>query len=196
MMTTLYVCCIICVFFVVNGTNTFDFTVNTSNITRSIEYPFYGFTFDYWLGNDSAGKWYPNASILLLDLSSPDLIALTKAISPAILRIGGSAQDSIVYDIDGECDQNYGLPGYKCSQVTNDVYYGCINKTRWQQINQFAIDTEIQLLFGVNGCYGRKSNVSNMNISNIANLIDYTNSMDQSKVGIVKRGNKDFESWF
>eukprot|EP01084_Bolivina_argentea_P051103 93987_1 len=166
-----------------SATVNYQFSVDPSKVLRNIQYPFYGFTFDYWKNKDSGGKWYPNASILVLDLENPDLVALTKEISPAILRIGGSPQDSVVYNISGECSQKYGLPGYGCSQTTNSEYYGCINKTRWDQINAFAQATGIQLLYGLNACYGRKSSSSPMNLSNARNLVEYTNSLG-SKAGV------------
>ena len=119
----------------------------------------------------------------MLDFENPDLITLTKAITPAILRIGGSPQDSVVYNISGECNEKYGIPGYGCSQTTNSEYYGCINKTRWDQINAFAQATGVELLYGLNACYGRKSSSSNMNLSNAQNLVDYTNSLGD-KVGV------------
>ena len=39
-----------------------------------------------------------------------------------------------------------------------------------QQINQFVIETNIQLLFGLNACYGRQSHEEPMNLSNIKDL--------------------------
>eukprot|EP01084_Bolivina_argentea_P051104 93989_1 len=156
----------------------YTITINPTNISQRIYTPFYGFTIDFWNNHDSKGKWNPNAGILTLNLSNENLIALTREVSPAILRVGGSPEDSVVYDINGECSQKYGLPNYDCSQTTNSYpYYGCINKTRWLQINEFAIQTNVTLIFGLNACYGRKSYTSTMNFSNIIALVNYTNSL-------------------
>ena len=78
------------------STVNYNYSVNVSNVLRDIPTPFYGFTLDFWKNHDSGGKWYPNASILTLNLSNENLIELTKGLSPAILRIGGSPQDSVV----------------------------------------------------------------------------------------------------
>eukprot|EP01084_Bolivina_argentea_P193303 331660_1 len=145
--------------------------------------PFYGFTIDFWNNNQS--KWTPNAGILSLNLSNANLITLTKEISPAMLRVGGSPQDSVAYDINGECSKKYGFPGYDCSQTVNNGYYGCINKTRWNQINEFAINTNVTLIFGLNACYGRKSRTSSMNFSNIISLINYTNTMGNKAANLL-----------
>eukprot|EP01084_Bolivina_argentea_P146951 257187_1 len=179
----------------ISKTNNFDFSVDPTDIIRKIDYPFYGFTFDFWKNNDSNGKWFPNASILVLDLSNPDLIALTKAISPAILRIGGTPQDSIIFNISGECNENYGLPKYNCSKTKfnntlNTEYYGCINKTRWKQINEFGLATNVTVIYGLNACYGRKSHTSPMNMSNVENLIDFTNSLGDTSIFGFEYGNE------
>ena len=137
--------------------------------------PFYCFTIDFWNNNQS--KWAPDAGILTLDLSNENLMALIKELSPAVLRFGGSPQDSVAYDINGECSQKYGFAEYDCSQAVNTGYYGCINKTRWDEINEFAVKTNVSLIFGLNACYGRKTASSSMNFSNIIALMDYTESM-------------------
>eukprot|EP01084_Bolivina_argentea_P193304 331661_1 len=171
---------VIFIIFLSIESSTFKYTVkiNTLNVTNQISSPFYGFTLDFWNNEDSHGKWNPNAGALTLNFSNENLIALTKKLTPAILRIGGSPEDSVVYDIDGECSSKYGVPDYPCSQTSNTYpYYGCINKTRWNQINQFAIKTGVTLIFGLNACYGRQSDTTSMNFSNIINLINYTNSM-------------------
>eukprot|EP01051_Picozoa_sp_SAG22_P011500 SAG22_NODE_1113_length_5533_cov_5.884063_8_plen_92_part_00 len=48
------------------------------------------------------GYQWGDASVLVLDLSSPRLLALSKALAPGILRIGGSPIDSIEYAMHGE----------------------------------------------------------------------------------------------
>ena len=55
---------------------TYNYSVDIGNVIRDIPTPFYGFTFDFWKNEDSGGKWYPNASILTLNLSNSNLITL------------------------------------------------------------------------------------------------------------------------
>ena len=49
---------------------------------------------DWWKPTDgSNGEKWGDASILWLNLSNPTLINLTKALTPAMLRLGGSPED-------------------------------------------------------------------------------------------------------
>eukprot|EP01084_Bolivina_argentea_P223948 378806_1 len=159
----------------------YNISVDINTILSEIPVPFYGFDFDWWQPNDSYyGQKWQNAGILNIDLNNPNLIALTSAISPAILRIGGSPQDSIIYNVSGEClNIKPSIPGYNCSQTANN--YGCLNRTRWQQINNFATITNITLLFGLNACYGRLTKNTSMNFSNIQALLDLTSTIPNTQ---------------
>ena len=173
-----------------SSTLNYTLSLNTSNILRTVNEPFYGFTIDFWNNEDSYGKWSPDAGILTLNLSNPNLIALTKELAPAKLRIGGSPEDSVVYDINGECSQQYGLPQYGCSQTTNTNYYGCINKTRWIEINNFGLETGVDVIFGLNACYGRPSPDQPMNFSNIISLLNFTQTFAQNSFFGFELGNE------
>lgn len=65
---------------------------------------FIGTTLDFWRADDPAyGEKWGNASALAVDLA-PRLLALARGLSPGLLRIGGSPQDSIAYEsIGGAC---------------------------------------------------------------------------------------------
>eukprot|EP01084_Bolivina_argentea_P187001 322213_1 len=156
-MTTLNLCFHLTIYIALlvdGGTINYNLSINTHSIISKIPSPFYGFQFDYWKNKSSGGKWYPNAGILTLNLSNTNLIEYTKALSPAYLRIGGSPENSIIYNISGACNNiNASLPGYGCGATANN--YGCLTVDRWQQINEFAVKTNISLLFGLNACYGR-----------------------------------------
>ena len=159
------------VFWVVKSQN-YTLYVDTNEYI-DIPSPYFGFTFDFWKPDGPFGNKWDNAGILYVNLSNANLIALTAAVSPAILRIGGSPQDSIIYNISGSClDVNSSLPGYGCSQTSNN--FGCLNETRWKQINAFAKETNTSLYFGLNACYGRPTNDTSMNFSNIEQLFNYT----------------------
>eukprot|EP01084_Bolivina_argentea_P004811 9113_1 len=155
----------------------YDFSINTSDIVRSIPEPYFGFTIDWWKQNGEYGPKWGNAGILTLDLSNTNLIALTKAITPAVLRIGGSPEDSIIYNISGAClNIKPSLPGYGCSEASNTQPYGCLNESRWTQINEFAYKTNVTLVFGLNACYGRPAINKSMNFTNIEQLFEYTST--------------------
>ena len=98
-------------------------------------------TFDWWLRNDTHyGEKWANASCLTIDLEDPDLLTLARAYAPAILRLGGSPEDSIMYDVDGGCvpgSMPQPSPSYYCSQV-HPYVYGCLTPTRWRQLLEFG----------------------------------------------------------
>ena len=76
---------------------------------------------DFWLPDDPRfGEKWGNSGLLGIDLASPALRAYSAALAPAVLRLGGSPEDSIVFDADGSCAPGGGsgpFPGYYCSQV-------------------------------------------------------------------------------
>eukprot|EP01084_Bolivina_argentea_P172015 297978_1 len=129
-----------------------------------------GFTLDFWKSNHE--DW-ANASIININFSNPDLIALASALSPSIWRIGGSPSDSTIYDISNECSTFKPVKNYQCSQVTPQNY-DCLTMKRWQEINSFAIKINTSMVFGLNACFGRQSNKTAMNFSNIQQLFTYT----------------------
>ena len=83
-----------------------------------------GVALDFWLPHDpNYGHKWGNASALELDLDDPTLVALATAMAPGLLRIGGSPEDSIMFDpspddtscnINGTAQPN---ASYFCSQV-------------------------------------------------------------------------------
>ena len=77
---------------------------------------------DFWRWDDPTfGEKWGNSSAQEINLSSPALRTLTAALGPGIIRIGGSPDDSIVFDTDGTCVPQSGgngpAPHYYCSQV-------------------------------------------------------------------------------
>jgi hypothetical protein len=81
-------------------------------------------TLDFWRWDDPTfGKKWGNSSAQEIDLADPQLRGLTAALAPALLRIGGSPDDSIIFDSDGTCVPGSGgngpaPKGYYCSQVS------------------------------------------------------------------------------
>lgn len=123
------------------------------------------------------GKKWGDAGILTANLTNPNLLAAATQLSPGVLRIGGSPEDSITYDFDGACAHASITPSqshnaYYCSQV-HPAQYGCLTTTRWNEIVAFARQTGLKLVFGLNACYGRESADSPMDFSNIKALLSY-----------------------
>ena len=163
------------------GTDIVTFKASTNNIIRTLPYPFIGFNLDFWKDDH---EHFGNSSIPYIDFQNKDLIALTSAISPAMLRIGGSGQDSTIYDIFGECSNKaagwnimtrFASNPYYCSEVHPDDYY-CLTSNRWHEILEFCDAADLKLIFGMNACYGRYAKDEMMNMSNIDALLSHTAS--------------------
>lgn len=63
--------------------------------------------------------------------------------------------------------------GYYCSQV-KPYSYDCMTPARWNELLQFASETGLKIALGLNGCYGRMSSTSRMDLSNIKALLQAT----------------------
>eukprot|EP01059_Diplonema_ambulator_P014673 TRINITY_DN25614_c0_g1_i1.p1 TRINITY_DN25614_c0_g1~~TRINITY_DN25614_c0_g1_i1.p1 ORF type:complete len:500 (+),score=166.65 TRINITY_DN25614_c0_g1_i1:33-1502(+) len=140
-----------------------------------------GITFDFWLHNDTKyGEKWGNASILTLNLHDPNLNALMKGLAPGMIRIGGSPVDSVVYDVGG-CTPGGSGPSstYYCSQVQPYVY-GCLTKERWTDVLTWAKELGMQILMGINACYGRTGADEPMDFSNIKAFMEATKSLGDS----------------
>ena len=159
-----------------NAASTINLTLSISDtVIRSIPETLIGFNLDYWENNTES---FGTSSIPYIDFTNKDLITLTNALSPAVLRLGGSAEDSVIYNISGECyeAEKWNITGsYYCSEVKPPNYF-CMNMTRWQQIFEFIEAANLELVYGLNACYGRKSNDEMMDISNIDSLLQYTST--------------------
>lgn len=136
-------------------------------------------TLDFWRSDDPTyGEKWGNSSALDIDLTSPVLQAAAKALSPALLRLGGSPEDSVVFDTDGTCVPGSGGSGpapngYYCSQV-HPYVYDCMTPARWNALLAFAASTGLHIVLGLNACYGRMSADTPMNLTNIRALLTAT----------------------
>ncbi|KAI5070349.1 hypothetical protein GOP47_0014692 [Adiantum capillus-veneris] len=109
------------------------------------------------------------------DLSSPVLQHAIKAFSPLKLRLGGSLQDRILYDIGDlikECK-----PFSVDSSRLFGFNGGCLPMGRWDELNIFFQSVGAQVVFGLNALYGRRGHYSSLgpwNSTNSRNFIKYT----------------------
>ena len=103
---------------------------------------FLSFTLDWWDGDQGAAPegWGPSANVLEIDLESARLRALTSALGPAFLRIGGSLDNDVGYAFPGSGVE------YNSSSCPAKL---CLNTTRWDQLNAFVEATHSQLVFGL-----------------------------------------------
>ncbi|KAL0363875.1 UNVERIFIED_CONTAM: Heparanase-like protein 2 [Sesamum angustifolium] len=113
-------------------------------------------TLDWWPETKCNYNQCPweKAGILNLDLNNKILANAIRAFNPLRLRIGGSLQDQVVYDV--------GRPGKKCQpfKLQDDGLFGfskgCLPMERWDQLNKLFNETGAKITFGLNALSGRK----------------------------------------
>lgn len=76
-------------------------TLNSERAIWQTAVGYVSYTLDWWLPTEGASPegWGPDASVLELNFDSPKLQMLTAALGPAYLRIGGSLDKEVVYDM-------------------------------------------------------------------------------------------------
>lgn len=140
-------------------------------------------TLDWWPDTKCNYNQCPwgKAGILNLDLKNKILANAIKAFSPLRIRIGGSLQDQVVYDV--------GTSSPKCPHFKrrDDELFGfskgCLPMDRWNLINKFFNETGAKITFGLNALVGRRKAgggdslmVGKWNPKNAHDLIRYTAS--------------------
>ncbi|KAF9623519.1 hypothetical protein IFM89_003309 [Coptis chinensis] len=111
------------------------------------------------------------------DINNNILLNAVKAFSPLKLRLGGTLQDKVIYDV--------GDSNHPCTQfIKNDSQLfsfsqGCLPMPRWDELNRFFKQAGAVIIFGLNALDGRTiasdgSAVGAWNSTNAASLIRYS----------------------
>ncbi|XP_024541545.1 heparanase-like protein 3 isoform X3 [Selaginella moellendorffii] len=138
-------------------------------------------TIDWWPQgkcNYGSCSWF-HSSILNLDLTNRLLAEAVTALAPLLIRLGGSLEDQIFYDVGSSATTT------TCKTFTTQNHRfgfstGCLNMSRWQQLNEFFQRTGSLVAFGLNALHG-KERIDNTfqgpwNSSNARDFIAYTAS--------------------
>lgn len=112
-------------------------------------------TLDWWPPTKCDYNQCPwgNASVINLDLSHPLLAKAIQAFQHLRIRIGGSLQDQVLYNI-GDLKS----PCHPFQRMKDGLFgfsKGCLYMRRWDALNHFFSKTGVIVTFGLNALYGR-----------------------------------------
>ncbi|KAG0631490.1 hypothetical protein M758_1G257600 [Ceratodon purpureus] len=131
--------------------------VDGSAVLATTDEAFLCATLDWWPPEkcDYGTCAWDHASLLNLDLKNPLLEKSLKALYPFRIRLGGTLQDHIVYDIGLNPDQ-------PCLPIVKDETYmfgfreGCLSMERWVALNTLFAKTGCLVAFGLNALFNRQ----------------------------------------
>lgn len=121
----------------VNGTTSIGF----------VDEDFICATLDWWPSQkcDYGTCSWGNASLLNLDLNNKVLLNAIKAFSPLKLRLGGTLQDKVMYQMGG--DQELCPQFSKSSEELLGFTQGCLPLSRWDELNIFFQKSRVLFVF-------------------------------------------------
>jgi len=111
--------------------------VSVSAARAVLELPgsYLGVNLDWW--TPESGEPWGHASVLNLDLDNVRLLKLTTALEAGTLRIGGTLDKIVQYEVDGAPCRKLGGPTL------------CLNMTRWAKVVDFAIRVGTHITWGL-----------------------------------------------
>lgn len=93
------------------------------------------------------------SSVINMDLSHPFLANAIQAFEHLRIRIGGSLQDQVLYDVGSVKAQCH--PFQKMEEGLFGFSKGCLHMSRWDELNKFFSKTGAIVTFGLNALHGR-----------------------------------------
>ncbi|XP_022138056.1 heparanase-like protein 2 [Momordica charantia] len=139
-------------------------------------------TMDIWPHNECNSwtklcAWDGRASMLNVDLYLPILVNAVKAFKSLRIRVGGTLQDRLIYNVGpfkGLCH-----PFQANKDLLFDFSEGCLYVERWDDLNDFFNKTGAIVTFGLNALLGKYKTKGiqwegDWNYSNAEALIQYT----------------------
>ncbi|KAF2311239.1 hypothetical protein GH714_021126 [Hevea brasiliensis] len=112
-------------------------------------------TLDWWPHDKCDYNQCPwhNSSVINLDLSHPFLAKAIQAFRHLRLRIGGSLQDQVLYEVG-----NLKSPCHPFRKMKDGLFgfsKGCLRLDRWDELNHFFSRTGAIVTFSLNALHGR-----------------------------------------
>ncbi|XP_038687776.1 heparanase-like protein 1 isoform X2 [Tripterygium wilfordii] len=112
-------------------------------------------TLDWWPHDKCNYNQCPwgYSSVTNLDLSHPFMAKAIQAFKRLRIRIGGSLQDQVLYDVG-----NLKSPCHPFRKMKDGLFgfsKGCLHMTRWDELNHLFSTTGALVTFGLNALYGR-----------------------------------------
>ncbi|KAJ1421842.1 Glycoside hydrolase, family 79 [Sesbania bispinosa] len=112
-------------------------------------------TIDWWPQDKCDYNYCPwgNSSVINLDLSHPVLSKAIQALQPLRIRVGGSLQDQVLYEVG-----NLKSPCHPFQKMKGGLFgfsKGCLHMKRWDELNHFFHNTGAMITFGLNALLGR-----------------------------------------
>ena len=135
--------------------------VDASKIISKTDEIWSCFTMDWWPPSKcdyGYCSWYNN-SLINVDLSNKMIRnAILEFKGNAHLRLGGSLGDFVIYNIDnvdGFCNYEDFSEPTNATHAGYEFFSGCLNQTRWSQLNEFVSQTNLSMIFGIDALFGR-----------------------------------------
>ncbi|CAJ1944157.1 unnamed protein product [Sphenostylis stenocarpa] len=136
-------------------------------------------TIDWWPHDKCDYNYCPwgDSSAVNLDLSHPFLAKAIQALKPLRIRVGGSLQDQVLYEVGSLKSPCH--PFEKMKGALFGFSKGCLQMKRWDELNHFFHDTGAIVTFGLNALHGRHQISHTVwggdwDSSNAYDLINYT----------------------
>ncbi len=122
----------------------------------------------------------------LFDFSNPNIIELTKELTPAYLKVGGSESDKTYYNLKSDNYYEFDAP---------EGFESVLTKKRWDDLIEFSIQNKLDLIFTLNAGPGTRDQEKNWLSNNSEKLIKYSSEKNYKIKGWVL-GNEINLFWY
>ncbi|KAL0416158.1 UNVERIFIED_CONTAM: Heparanase-like protein 1 [Sesamum latifolium] len=130
--------------------------IDTSTTVAETDVNYICATIDWWPEDKCNYNRCPwgSSSVINLDLSHPFLGNAIRAFKNLRIRVGGSLQDQVLYDVGNSTSPCH--PFRKEKGGLFGFSKGCLSMKRWDELNNFFKKTGVLLTFGLNALNGRQ----------------------------------------